>query len=254
MYFSNYLEISRHSSKEIWKVLNVLMKKQKSVINYPDSFNHDNNSETNDPKVIANGFAEYFTNIGSNLASKIVDTGIKVDSYLKGNFLNSLFFCPSTSQELEKITLSFKNKTSSGSDEVNIKILKSLISFLSTPLCNLINESLPTGIVPNKLKIAKITPLFNSGDPKAYNNYRPISILPCLSKIYEKVVYNRLIDFINKSKILSKCQYGFRSNHSTSLAVVDFLEKMTASIDDGYYSLGVFLDLSKAFDTINHEI
>ena len=70
MYFSNYLEISRHSSKETWKVLNILMKKQKLVINYPDSFNHDNNSETNDPKVIANVFAEYFTNIGSNLASK----------------------------------------------------------------------------------------------------------------------------------------------------------------------------------------
>ena len=106
----------------------------------------------------------------------------------------------------------------------------------------IINESLVTGIVPSKLKIAKIIPLFKSGDPKAFNNYRPISILPCLSKIYEKVVYNRLIDFINKNKILSKCQYGFRSSHSTSLAIVDFVEKMITSIDEGNYSLGIFLD------------
>ena len=108
-----------------------------------------------------------------------------------------------------------------------------------------------TRIFPDNIKLAKVIPLFKSGDNKTFSNYRPISVLPCFSKIFEKVVYNRSMKFISKRKILNKNQYGFWENHSTALAITDFIEKISTSIDQGYYSIGIFLDLSKAFDTVN---
>ena len=97
--------------------------------------------------------------------------------------------------------------------------------YLSNILSNLINLSLQSGIVPDHLKVARVIPLFKSGDKDEITNYRPVSILPCISKIYEKVVYHRLISYLNKNDILNSNQYGFRNNHSTSMAIVDFVEK-----------------------------
>jgi len=86
------------------------------------------------------------------------------------------------------------------------------------------------------------------------SNYRPISILPVFSKILEKVLYNRLLEFIDKHNILSSNQYGFSKNTSTSMALLDLFDKISASIENNEYTIGIFLDLAKAFDTVNHDI
>ena len=104
------------------------------------------------------------------------------------------------------------------------------------------------------MKIAKIIPLYKSGDNQSYCNYRPISILPSLSKILEKTVYKRLTDYLNKYDILNTSQYGFRHGHSTSMALLDFVERIHEALDRKEYTIGVFLDLAKAFDTVNHNI
>ena len=109
-------------------------------------------------------------------------------------------------------------------------------------------------LIPDKLKVALVTPIFKANERNKFENYRPISVLTCFSKLLEKLMYKRLIKFIETHKILSKHQYGFRKNRSTEHAIIELVDNITRAIDEGKYTVGIFLDLSKAFDTINHNI
>ena len=247
------LDKSKSSVSDTWKVINSLLKTKKDTKHYPKTFQINNNFES-DPKQISDSFVSYFSNVGINLSNKIPDTNKSIDSYLKGDFRESCFFNPTDSGEIEEIVLSLKNKSSCGHDEINIKVIKHSIKYLSKPLSKLINLSLENGSVPDSLKIAKVIPIYKSGDKDNCTNYRPISVLPCISKIYEKVIYKRLTSYLDLHNILNKNQYGFRNNRSTIMAVTDFIEQISTSLDQGSAAVGVFLDLSKAFDTIDHKI
>ena len=110
------------------------------------------------------------------------------------------------------------------------------------------------GIFPDRLKISKIIPIFKSDNASLVQNYRPISILPAISKIFERAVYNRIFQFLVDNDLLYKHQYGFRPGHSTSHALINFVTKAASAIDCHKYLAGIFLDLSKAFDTLDHAI
>ena len=118
----------------------------------------------------------------------------------------------------------------------------------------LINQSLRTGIFPDALKIAKVIPLFKKEDQHVFDNYRPISLLPCISKIFEKVVYTQLFDYFDKNKLFVKHQHGFRKQHSTESAGLEFVGRLLSSIENNGIVFSLFIDLSKAFDTISHDI
>ena len=104
------------------------------------------------------------------------------------------------------------------------------------------------------MKIARVVPLFKTGDLSQFTNYRPVSVLPAFSKCLEGTVYNRLINFLNKFNTLSNNQYGFRKNHSTAYALIQLNDKLSDATDQGKVTLGLFIDLSKDFDTVNHDI
>ena len=124
-----------------------------------------------------------------------------------------------------------------------MSVIKQSINLISIPIAHIMNLSINHGIVPNEMKIARVIPLFKSGDYGTFTNYRPVSILPSFSKFLERIIYNRLINYIDKNK-----------QHSTSLALIDIYDKISTSIDSKEYAVGIFLDLSKAFDTVNHTI
>ena len=116
------------------------------------------------------------------------------------------------------------------------------------------NLALTTGIYPDSLKIAKVIPIFKKGSPTSVNNYRPISILSTINKIFEKILYARLISYIDKFQLLYKYQYGFRKKHSTEHALIELVDQIRLSMDNKQMTCGIFIDLSKAFDTVDHQI
>jgi hypothetical protein len=147
-----------------------------------------------------------------------------------------------------------KNKSSSGHDSLSSKLIKETSTAILAPLTHILNLSLKHGIVPSKMKLAKVLPIFKSGETSHISNYRPISLLPAFSKVLEKIVYARLFKYLSKHNILIPEQYGFRESLSTDLAILELQDRVAGFMASGSWCLGLFLDLSKAFDTINHSI
>ena len=133
-------------------------------------------------------------------------------------------------------------------------IVKDTLCYILKPLLHTINLSFQQGVVPSECKLAKVIPIYKSGDKCEINNYRPISILPAFSKVIERLMYNRLIDFFAKHDILYEKQFGFRAKHSTNIALAYLIDKIVSSHEKHDIVLGVFIDLQKAFDTVNHDI
>jgi len=135
-----------------------------------------------------------------------------------------------------------------------MSLVKETIEEIIKPLTHVCNVSFRTGIFPDQMKVAKVIPLFKAGNKNDLSNYRPVSLLPQFSKILEKLFVKRLDSFINTYNILIEQQYGFQAKQSTGLAIMKLVDELSKAIDDKRVSLGVFIDLKKAFDTINHDI
>ena len=155
---------------------------------------------------------------------------------------------------INKIIYNLPPKSSSGCDGISTKLLKVIAPVIIKPLTLLINQVLNTGTFPDKLKIAKVIPIFKKGDPSLFENYRPISLLPAISKVLEKIIALQLSSYFEKNKLLFDNQYGFRPKHSTEHAALELIDRITPKMDTNEIPLNIFLDLSKAFDTIDHSI
>ena len=147
-----------------------------------------------------------------------------------------------------------KNKSSYGYDSISNKLIKSASHTLVRPLTLIVNQSLHTGIYPSQLKLSRVKPLFKHGNKSQFNNYRPISLLPSLSKIFEYVMFDQLLHYFIENNLLSMEQFGFRPGHSTELAAVRLVDQLTSQMDNNLIPINIYIDLSKAFDTLNHSI
>ncbi len=156
--------------------------------------------------------------------------------------------------EVEKMIRQLSHATAVGVDGISPRVLKSAVKPLSIIISKLINKSLDTGVFPDGLKIARVSPVFKTGDRTDPGNYRPISVLPTISKLYERVAHQQLSNYLNKCSIVSNSQFGFRKHHSTESCCLAMLDKMYKQLDEGCLGGVVFLDLKKAFDTVDHSI
>ena len=207
-----------------------------------------------DPQDIANMFNKFFVNVSSQVCSEIPRTKKSPLDYLKRRNANSIFFKPIVSVEIQDIISGLDNSKSSGPYSVPVKLLKVLNPQISELLAQIFNESLSVGIFPDKLKYAKVIPIHKKGSPTDPSSYRPISLLSVFSKIFEKLIHRRLYDFLDKLNIFYPLQFGFREKHSTNHALISMTEAIRKTIDNQKYGCGVFINLKKAFDTVNHSI
>ena len=221
--------------------------------NLTESFIVDGVTVT-DRHIIVEKLNEYFVNIGSQLAASIQTSPLHFSNFLKKTYMNSFAFFPTNACEVTNVISNLKNKHSFGVDNIPVSILKCSMLSIPEPLAAVINNSLNSGIFPDFLKIAKVTPIFKSGDKSDFQNYRPISVLPSISKVFEKIVYNRLLSYLQSNNVLCDNQFGFRKNHSTYMALIELYDKVSLAIDNNEFSIGIFIDLSKAFDTLDHSI
>ena len=143
---------------------------------------------------------------------------------------------------------------STGPSSIPVRLLKIAAPYIILPLCKLINISFHTWVFPESINVAKVVPTFESGSSQDINNYRPISLLSVFSKIIEKVVHQRLHLFLQENDIIYKSQYGFQKNESTIHSLIQIVEKIRNAIGNKMYGCGIFIDLKKAFDTVNHTI
>ncbi len=251
-YYHNLFQKYKKDIRKTWEVMRTIIKKTNDKSKISDTFMLGD-TKLDDPNEIASAFCDYFTNIGHELSNKIPIPNKRFDQYMNvPPTENSMFMRPTDLNEISAIIKKLKPKKSTGSDNISSWLIHKLNDYISSPLAILVNKSITDGVFPDKLKIAKIIPIYKAKDKKQFSNYRPISLLSSISKIYEKIIYKRLYFFIEQ--YLYNKQFGFRTKHSTIQAVLEFCADTIDSLENKNVTMATFLDLSKAFDTIDHNI
>ena len=250
-HYHDLLNEYKSNIKKSWQVIKSIINKRK----YTPISNKfkDNDKIISDGNIIANKFNNFFINVGKTLAKAIPGSNkIPLDYITNGN-INKFYFSPVTENEVRNILGMIKD-SAAGWDGLEAFIMKQIKEVIVTPLVHICNLSLKTGIFPDELKIANVVPIFKSGDDMVFSNYRPVSVLPIFSKLLERLVYNRLVEFINDNKLLYDFQIGFQRGKSTQLAVIMLVDKITEALDNKEFVIDICLDFSKAFDTVDHDI
>ena len=253
-YYNKLLKSHHNSSRQLWKTFGKILNKNKTKQSKISSLNINDN-KVYDSQSIADSFNNFFSQIGDKLADKFSgDNNIDYKKYLGTPAKQSMFLYKISQKEIQDAINNLKTSNSSGPDEITSSFVKISAPILLPALDKIFNLSLSSGTYPHKLKVAKVIPIHKKGDQTSVNNYRPISILNTINKLFEKILHKRLTKYIEDNNLLSKYQFGFRKNHSTELALIEMVDQIKMSLDDSKITCGIFVDLSKAFDTVNHEI
>ena len=248
--FDKFKNDIKNTSGTIKQILNRTLSKE----NLPEAFLIDN-VMTSDHTIIANKFNTFFANVGFKLAENITDAeNTNFRDYLLNqslqNFTSELISEATTMAMLNNL----KPKPSCGYDGISTKLLKTCRLEICKPFTLIINQMLTTGIFPDDLKVAEVIPLFKKGKKEILDSSRPIFLLPSLSKIFERVIFNQIHAYFTAHNLYYSGQYGFREKHSTQLAALELVDRITRDLDIGNTPINIFIDLSKAFDTLDHNI
>ena len=254
MHYRDLLKENQGNCDKIWKIVNELADIKTKSRTDPNELITEDGKILASSDEIAEGLNEHFANIGPKMAELISPVNDSIREPCDKSCKNSFFLTPSTSYEIINVIDSLSTKKATRSKDLETKFLE-LSKFIIAPiLSKLINVCFETGVFPNCLKTAEVVPIFKKGDRSKATNYRPISLLSQFDKILEKTIYLRQIHFLEKYQLLNKVQFGFRKNSSTIQAISKIYDEIVQNIDQDLYTCCMFLDLSKAFDTVDHDV
>lgn len=246
-----------NDAKSTWNLINKLTKQSNG--NDRNINLEINNKMEKNPVVIANEFNSFFLNIvdqlnlNTHLSSNFLELPLK--NYFSTQFqVNSIFMEPVIPEELVLVIKSLKNKTTPGIDGISSFLIKEISPKIAKVLTYIVNFSFESGKFPAKLKEAVVIPVFKSGSKLQSNNYRPISLLSSFSKVFEKLMKKRLLGFLQNTNFFGDKQFGFRTGLNTENALINFMDDVNYGLNSGMCVSGLFLDIKKAFDTVNHDL
>ena len=250
------IENAGNDRKKVWKSIGKLLKrKPKRGSNLPAELLSGSNGESvTDPQIIANVLNKHFVSKGPKLASKLPNSNKSVLYSMGSRNPVSMDFEDSSVNEVVDIVTDFEKKNTTGHDNIPAIILKWALHLIAPILVEIFNKCVDQGIYPNILKIGKITPLFKSGDKVDKDNYRPITVLSLINKVFEKLIHKRMMTFTNDNNILTNSQFGFRKGHSTAHGITHVNDQITKHLERKRICAILFIDLKSAFDTVDLNI
>ena len=252
-YYLRYFDDNKNNIRNIWKGI-------RSIINIKNTVSpkitqlSTNGNIIDNPLDVANTFNNFFANVGPTTERSIPKVpNISPESYLKRRLQYNFIVAHISNEEVLEIINNLENK-STGPSSIPIKLLKIIPDLIIIPLCKIINISFCTGVFPDALKVARVAPVHKGGSTLDVNNFRPISLLSIFDKIIEKLMHKRLYSYLEEHNVIFNNQFGFRKGNSTIHSLIQITEEIKSSIENGKHGCGIFIDLRKAFDTVNHQI
>ena len=252
LYYTNSFRMHEGNSRKTWNTINQFTgrKANKSAINSIDV----NGEVISSPAPVAEAFNTYFSEIGPKLAKNVKEANVSFEDYLSPT--EKCFQLQQTNrQQVLSLLSKLAKSKATGLDNISARLLRECLDLIASSLSTIFNQSIVSGIFPSEWKNARVIPLYkNAGKRSDLSNYRPISIIPIIAKVFERIVYNQFYAYLNSNNLITGCQSGFRSMHSTVTALLEATDSWSLNIDKGCVNAVVFLDLKKAFDTVDHNI
>ena len=248
-FYNNEFDQCKGNIKKTWDIINKTIKKK----SYSNNINIINNGQVVSSSNVSNKFSTFFATIADKLVSQIPVTNISSTHYLKDRVSNSFFMHSINPKEIEDAITELKDN-GCGLYKFATTVLGESKSIINKPLAYIFDLCITQGYFPEELKLGCITPVYKKDDKTDINNYRPVCSLSPLSKVFEKIVHKKMISFLDKFKVLSDSQFGFRKNMSTETALLKFTDSIYEGLNNKENVGAIYMDLSKAFDVMNHKI
>ena len=250
-YYKAQFEKVKHDPKKAWKTVNQNLNRNQTCQEIHAL--KTQNGDISDPTELAECFNDYFINVGPDIAKTIDKNDRNFTDYIS-KATSKLNFQDVSESKVQRLLFSLNPRKSTGVDKIPAKIIRIVSPVIANCLTKIFNRAISNESFPFEWKQAIVIPLHKKGSRNLLNNYRPISILPAVGKVFERVLYEQLYDYFVENILLSHHQYDFWKFHSTASVLLDSTNERFVNMNRGFFNIEVFLDLQKAYDTIDHDI